>query len=254
MRKIAYIICCIGTITLLTSCQKEIRTELNDTGLVAIDFYPVVKGSPLNFTDTYQNDYGEDFTIRALKFYVQKVQLTKSNGEMVTLDNDYHLIDAASSASLSLRARIPASVYKSISFTIGVDSARNVSGAQTGALDPVNGMFWTWNTGYIMAKFEGSSPVSAQPGNRFEYHIGGFKGTENVVKRIELAFPSASTMDLLKDKTSTININADANKWFNGVNSLPISANAVCMTPGALAKAFAENYYTMFTVTGIENN
>jgi hypothetical protein len=104
------------------------------------------------------------------------------------------------------------------------------------------------------AKFEGSSPVSSQPGSRFEYHIGGFKGTENVVKRIEPGFPSTSSLELGKDKTATINMNADANKWFNGVNNLPISVNPVSMTPGTLAKAFAENYYTMFTVTGIENN
>jgi hypothetical protein len=244
----------IGGITLLASCQKEIRTELNDTGLVEVAYHPVVKGSTLNFTDNYQNDFGENFNIRAFKFYIQKIQLTKTNGEVVNVNNDYHLLDAANTASLVLRARVPAAAYRSIAFTIGVDSARNVSGAQTGALDPVNGMFWTWNTGYIMAKFEGSSSVSTQPGNRFEYHIGGFKGTENVVKRIELTFPSASLMELEKDKNAIININADANKWFNGANSLPISSNAVCMTPGTLAKAFAENYYTMFTVTGIENN
>ncbi|WP_316930094.1 MbnP family protein, partial [Hymenobacter sp. IS2118] len=39
---------------------------------------------------------------------------------------------------------IPVGDYQSVSFTVGVDSARNVAGAQTGALDPNNGMFWTW--------------------------------------------------------------------------------------------------------------
>jgi hypothetical protein len=34
-----------------------------------------------------------------------------------------------------------------IKFLLGVDSLKNVSGIQTGALDPAKGMFWTWNTG-----------------------------------------------------------------------------------------------------------
>src|SRR5687768_17974442 len=112
MRKLAYnIFYFIGGFTLLASCQREIKTDLNDTGLVDVVFYPVVKGSTLNFTDSYQNDFGENFTIRAFKFYVQKIQLTKSNGEVVNISNDYHLLDAASNASLSLRARVPASTY-----------------------------------------------------------------------------------------------------------------------------------------------
>jgi hypothetical protein len=50
-----------------------------------------------------------------------------------------------------------------IRFLLGVDSARNVSGIQTGALDPARGMFWTWNSGYVMAKIEGSSPSAHVP-------------------------------------------------------------------------------------------
>jgi hypothetical protein len=59
-------------------------------------------------------------------------------------------------------------------FMIGVDSARNNSGAQTGALDPTNGMFWSWSTGYIMAKFEGTSAQSPAAANALKFHIGGF--------------------------------------------------------------------------------
>ena len=53
---------------------------------------------------------------------------------------------------------MPAGNYNSLSFLLGVDSMHNVSGAQTGALDPANDMFWTWNSGYVMAKMEGASP------------------------------------------------------------------------------------------------
>jgi hypothetical protein len=72
---------------------------------------------------------------------------------------------------------------------LGVDSIRNVSGIQTGALDPLKGMFWTWNSGYVMAKLEGSSESSNSAGNRFTYHIGGFRPGMNVLKTIDLIIP-----------------------------------------------------------------
>ena len=65
---------------------------------------------------------------------------------------------------------------------IGVDSARNTSGAQLGALDPANSMFWSWNSGYIFVRMEGNSPQSTQPYNKLQFHIGGFKGATNCIK------------------------------------------------------------------------
>jgi hypothetical protein len=64
---------------------------------------------------------------------------------------------------------VPAGTYTGMYLTMGVDSARNVSGAQEGALDPANGMFWSWTSGYIMIKAEGLSPQGA--GGSFTYHL-----------------------------------------------------------------------------------
>ena len=60
--------------------------------------------------------------------------------------------------------------------------------AQTDALDPVNAMFWAWNTGYIFLKLEGRSSFSKLPGNIFEYHIGGYKSPSNCIRTISLNF------------------------------------------------------------------
>jgi hypothetical protein len=68
--------------------------------------------------------------------------------------NKYFLVDFSDTTTTTLKLTILPYLYNRLSFVIGVDSARNVSGAQTGALDPANGMFWTWNTGYIMAKWK----------------------------------------------------------------------------------------------------
>ena len=62
---------------------------------------------------------------------------------------------------------------------MGIDSLHNVSGAQAGALSLASGMFWDWNSGYIMLKAEGDSPNS--PTGKFALHLGGFSGTNNIV-------------------------------------------------------------------------
>jgi hypothetical protein len=141
--------------------------------------------------------------------------------------------------------------YNSIAFTIGVDSIRNVSGAQTGALDPAKGMFWTWNSGYIMAKLEGNSIVSNEPNQVFEYHIGGFSGSENVVEKVKLRFPLNDAISFHKGGRTQMLINANANAWFSGPNPLSIAVTPVCATPGSLAKSIAANYANMFQVINI---
>ena len=71
---------------------------------------------------------------------------------VITQKNDYHLVNQAIDSSLSFTISLAANKYDSVGFLLGVDSAGNTSGAQTGALDPLNDMFWTWNTGYVMEK------------------------------------------------------------------------------------------------------
>ena len=137
---------------------------------------------------------------------------------------------------------------------MGVDSASNCSGAQAGALDPMNDMFWTWNSGYIMAKLEATSPSSNQVNSKVEYHIGGFSGVNNVLKRITLSLPATKFLVITKGKTSEIIVEADLYKWWQTPNDLKITDNPVCTTPGALAKKIADNYSKMFTIKDVINN
>ena len=79
----------------------------------------------------------------------------------------------AKAATLTL-SDVPEGSYTEMSYVLGVDSTRNVSGAQAGALSTANGMFWSWSTGYIMLKAEGTSPNSGT--GSFSFHLGGFSG------------------------------------------------------------------------------
>jgi hypothetical protein len=246
-----------------TGCSKEYsasgyKPPVNpaDSFNLSINFTPVVDSIRLSFDSSYTNYWKESYKVSAFKFYVCKFDLinTDSNRVYHVNQDKYFLIDAADSTTWSVHLLATPFSYNRISFLIGIDSLHNVSGAQTGALDPINGMFWTWNSGYIMAKLEGSSPLSNLTNNKIEYHIGGFSGPDNVLRTPTILFPYGKYSVVTAGKKNAININADVNAWFFNPHQLKIKDNPACTTPGSLAKDYAENYSKMFVVTDIVNN
>ncbi|MDZ4072596.1 MAG: MbnP family protein [Sediminibacterium sp.] len=183
--------------------------------------------------------YGDTITINRFKYYVSHFELTNEQGKKIILPVQYYLIDAADSVSGNIILNIPIGQYRSIHFLLGVDSLRNVSGVQSGALDPLHGMFWTWNSGYIMAKLEGTATSSQIAGKQFTYHIGGFRGNNNTARSITLP------LSVTNNKVSII---TDAKKWFERPYPLIIAKEPVCHSPGTLAVSIANNYVNMFSI------
>jgi hypothetical protein len=251
MLRCLFVVACFLT---LYSCQKDINDD-EVTGAqypVEIRFKGMSGSDSLEPGKTYVNLFNEEFQVSAFKFYIHSIELRNSStNARSVLSEKYHLIDLTDPSSVVINGTASAKSYNRISFVIGVDSALNVSGAQTGALDPLKGMFWTWNSGYIMAKLEGNSPEANTANNAFEYHIGGFRTGQNVVKKIETAFPNNGELELTEEKNASIVISADVQSWFSGAHDIRISQNPVCMTPGTLAVQIAENYYNMFSVSSI---
>jgi hypothetical protein len=183
----------------------------------------------------YLNE-NDTLVINRFKYYISHIQLIDLTGKTIVPENQYYLIDIADEKSTAIQLSVPESRYTGIRFLIGVDSIHNVSGVQTGALDPLHGMFWTWNSGYIMAKLEGKASSSMIAGKQFTYHIGGFRRHHNTTRLIELQAPVF---------TDSLTIIANAATWFNGIH---IAKEPVCHSPGGLAVRFADNYSKMFSI------
>jgi hypothetical protein len=123
---------------------------------------------------------------------------------------------------------------------------------QTGALDPLNGMFWAWSSGHVYAKLEGFSPVSRHPSGEFTYHIGGFREPFVAFRKIRIYFDPANPLILSKGDRRTIQIEADVFKWFQSVHSLSITQYYAIHAPGNVANKFADNYEKMFSLKSIK--
>ena len=202
-----------------------------------------INNNPFRLNTTYTNHFGEDFTVTKFKYYLSNIVLKKGNKKEV-IQNTYFLVDEASDTTKNISLPIEGGTYDGISFTIGVDSARNNSGAQTDALDPALDMFWTWNSGYIMAKMEGTSLVSTAPGHRIEYHIGGFKGEYNSIRTIDFSF--TAPLQVGANHSMEAVIEADLQKWFDGVHPITIASNPASTMPSLLSSHIADNYSSMF--------
>ena len=237
-------------ITFSSSFQQKKIFNHSLSSSVKITFVNNVKGSKIAFNDsTYTNSFGEKYVITKLRYYVTNVSLQNGNNN-IKEKNSYHLIDESKTESRVINFPISEGDYTSLQFLLGVDSLHNVSGAQTGDLDPAKDMFWTWNSGYVMAKMEGNSPSSKLVNNKFEFHIGGFSGPYNVLKQVQLNFP-AKTLHFVAGKTYEIIINADINAWWQHPNDIRISEHANITSPGKFAREISDNYVNMFHIEKI---
>jgi hypothetical protein len=192
------------------------------------------------FDETYINNFGEPFVISKFRYYVSHVSFVDGTNKEISLPDNYYLINEDD--SLSKIIQLPSAEVKSLSFLIGVDSIKNISGVQTGSLDPMNGMYWTWNSGYVFAKLEGQSDSSHAPAHSFTWDVGGFRQRENALRKIKLTVPARQS------STDNIIVNVDVLKWFDGAHPLKISESPVCHQPGKLAMQIADNYSAMFSI------
>lgn len=249
LKDIAVTCCCIS---FLASCSKKDNNNTQPaitSGKVKMEFFNVVGGSNLNMLNQwYKNENGDSFTVSTFNYYISNVVLTNTNGQTYVEPNSYHLVQQSDLTTTSFDLpNVPSGTYSSVTFMIGVDSLHNVSGAQSGALDPTNGMFWSWNTGYIMLKFEGNSPKSSVADGKLTFHSGGFSGPDNVLKTLTLTFPQP--IEVPGTLEPHIHLQADVLSLFKSPNKIDFSVLNTIHMPGTDAKNFSDNYANMFTIT-----
>jgi hypothetical protein len=220
-----------------SSYQKTEKTSLK------ITFENTINGRKIHLNDSvYANPFGEKYNITKLKYYVSNISLLGALGS--GNQENCFLIDEKVSTTIELE--VMPGKYSGLQFVLGVDSVKNFSGAQAGALDPLNDMFWTWNSGYVVFKLEGRSESSAADLNRIEYHIGGYKGKDNVSSAIRIN--AGSEIDIKADQVNELKVSADINKFWNGHYLVRIKEIPVCINAGELAKNISTNFPLVFNI------
>ena len=217
--------------TLMVAMSVTGKPAGEGTITLMLDHYAGDKVLQLD-TVQYKNELGQAYTVTKFKYYISNIYLEKANEE------------EPASKTIHLN-NVPPGEYSGIKFIIGVDSLHNCSGAQSGALDPVNAMFWAWNTGYIFMKLEGRSPASTSPGNIFEFHIGGYKKPANCIRTVMLNFDKHLIIG--PSTTREVHIKADIAAILKSHTVIDFSKLS-SVTDFHNATIIADNYEDMFSV------
>jgi hypothetical protein len=140
----------------MTFAQQQVQLNWNEE--------PLVLQEPL-----YLND-STFIRVEQFKFYVQATNENQPN--------NIHLIDAAEQETWHWTSPITP-------MQVGVEAAVQTAGIFIGDLDPINGMYWAWNTGFISVKCVGEV-IHTKNGtsHKFEYHLGGYQAPFACIKAI----------------------------------------------------------------------
>lgn len=245
------------------SCKKDTKDPDDDghdhnhntpaPGTLQIQFENMVDTVPLVFGQKYRNPKLDTFEVSLFKYYISNIVVTKDDNSTFAESNSYHLIDHSIAATgIVTLTGLPAGSYKSVSFVLGVDSARNNSGAQTGDLDPAKGMFWTWNSGYIMLKLEGKSPKSGDANKDIEFHIGGFGGVNKTQRSFNISF-NGNTANVSSTAAAQVHLKVDVNEMFKTPTLIDFVTKHTITMSGTNAKMIADNYADMIKFDHIHN-
>lgn len=175
----------------------------------------------LNDTSVLHQEKRVTFT--QLRFYLSGFTLLLKDSVVWQEENSFHLIDASQPESQQWKANLPDGLdYDALQFAIGVDSATSCSGAMGGDLDPTKGMFWSWNSGYINFKLEGTYPDCPARNHKFEFHLGGYQSP----------YATMQTLQVLATPNTPILIAMDVSEFIKGID---LTSDFRVMSPGKAA-------------------
>lgn len=208
-----------------------------NTEKLIVNIVPIFNGESILKDTWYVTQSKDSIQLSKLKFYLTNFVLIDKESSTDTIKKQ-QLIDVFKKKTLSIE--LSNIIYTNnyvLNFDIGVDEKFNTSGANAGDLDPINGMFWSWQSGYINFKIEGKSPSCTTRKNKFQFHIGGYQKPNATIRT--LAFNLAS----IKEETLTIHL--DAYPFFKSIH---LDSQNQVMIPGKEANSVANLLPKMFSI------
>ncbi len=207
---------------------------------ITIHFNHVANGHALKKGENFIASSGDTISIHKLKYYISHLQMRNDKEVFIEFPGIF-LIDAF--AADSIVAKIPEGNYTAMKFTLGVDSALHTQGVQEGALDPLNDMYWAWNTGYVNFKLEGNSPQAKTDLHRVEYHIGGFAGKQKTMQEVEIDCPANLDLPVINE----LFVQVKMEKLWDSTKGISITNLPIVIRPGGDAVKVSKQFAGMFS-------
>ncbi|BDS09440.1 MbnP family protein [Aureispira anguillae] len=202
---------------LLLTVVNLIQAQQN----VVLHFNHLIESAPLQLnTGTVYNTLNGVFKVSRTEYYLSGIELVHDGGQVTALNGTYLLVNGGT-ADYNLGMHNVTNI-EGIRFDVGVDSVSNhldpttyVAGHPLGPQLP--SMHWGWTAGYKFLVFDGEADGTGGgvPNTTMEFHAIG----DNYLTNIDLNVTNATATT---GNTTTINLNADYNRLFTGVNMATI--------------------------------
>ena len=151
-----------------------------------LSIIPTWNKKPLELQHVYLTQNNDSISFSTLKMYFSDFRFKdKISGRITSIDT-LIFYDLADSSTHTLFNEISLINFESVGFTLGLDSSKNVSGELENAYDPLLGMYWAWNTGYINLKIMGESSAVPTNSHEFEFHLGGYRSPFATAQTIQI--------------------------------------------------------------------
>jgi|JI6StandDraft_1071083.scaffolds.fasta_scaffold07275_3 hypothetical protein len=242
---------------IFSSCKEkgkeQIIEEADQPTKVSVQFHPMWQDEAFQMEGVYYDNFGNRIRVDKFMHYMSNLELTNEAGDDILL-KDFYLMDFFNENKMEFE--IPAGNYKKLKFGIGVPEAYNKDQdpSQYANSHPLSvagsqGMFWTWNTGYIFLKFEGKADTTGVDGNELLWPVAIHVGDDPFYSRF-----SSPTMVINveqgKTKTLHVNIHVDEILAAGAASELDFATDAITHTSNnlELAEAFMTNYINAITV------
>ena len=171
----------------------------------------------LELEQVYLTENKDSISFSTLKMYFSDFRFREKLSGGITEIDTLIFYDLADSSTHVFFKNLEISNYDDVSFTLGLDSSKNVSGELENAYDPLLAMYWAWNTGYVNLKLAGKSNLILTKTHDFEFHLGGYR------------YPLATAQNIEVDLNDQY-IYFDLEKLFS--ESINLSKNHHIMLPG----------------------
>jgi hypothetical protein len=229
----------------LSSCTKGDTTPINanPTGSIKVKMDPHFNDGEFAFGSPVVTAAGDSITITAFKYYISNIMLKKTDGTFYVQPESYYLVNHDTGAVNIEFGNIPAGDYTEIIFTLGIDSAAQVSGSTSGALNPSLGMYNSTN-GYSSLKMEGNSPQAFN--GSFNFDVWGYKQPVNANRTINASL-NGKVLSISPTSKPSVHYHVDIDKLFSNVHQIRLSSLSQ-VNGGDDGLMLADNYSGMFRI------
>ena len=158
----------------------------------------------------YQTSANETFSVTRVSYLVSEVGLQRNDGTWLECSNAIAWMDLEQNRNSLRLHEIPAGEYCSVRFLVGLSPAVNRASITnypaSHPLNPeVNGLYWSWQGGYIFMALEGLWRNAAGELDGWAYHLARDTNSTRITLAAPLVITNETRLELDFDLATVLN-------------------------------------------------